>query len=370
MARRGENIYRRKDGRWEGRYMKGRKEDGKPRYGYVYGAGYGAVKSRLLRLKHRYLGVGPGYAGTFSDFARSWLAEAPPGSRKPSTVAFYATLLRVHLLPAFGARALPDITRADVEAFARALAGTGMRGNSARNVTGLLNRIMKAAAARGLLPFNPCAGVSFPGREAAPMPALRRPEQRRLEKEAAKDRDGAAVLLALYTGMRIGELCALRWEDVDLVAGVVCVRRTLQRIPAADGPNKTETVFGAPKSVYSRRSIPLTPSLRRLLKEAARGRAGEYVISRGRGFAEPRAVRYRFRRILEKAGLPLIRFHTLRHTFATRCMETGADVTTLSRLLGHSSVKMTLDIYTDSTPERKAAAINRIGRLNLSGTPA
>jgi integrase len=293
------------------------------------------------------------------------MGELSRSSRKPSTLAFYDALLRTHLLPAFGKRPLRSVTREDVASFFESLLETNMGINSVRNVTGLLCRIMKAAVSGNTLACNPCDGMAQPKRETIPVSALRLREQRKLEGEAVRDRDGLAVLLALYTGMRIGEICALKWEDVDLAAGLVYVRRTLQRVRAENGPRKTETVFGSPKSVRSRRSIPLASSLIEFLKEAECERTGEYVISRGKGFAEPRAVRYRFGRILRKAGIPHMRFHVLRHTFATRCMETGANITTLSRLLGHASVKMTLDVYTDATPECKAAAVNGLDKLGL-----
>jgi integrase len=371
MPRTGENIYRRKDGRWEARYIKGRKEDGKPRYGYVYARKYAEAKAKALPFRYQYA-VSPepsfGYKGTFADFARAWLADVSQSPVKPlkaSTLAFYSTLLRTRLLPAFGERRLEGITREDVSAFLESLLQTGMGTNSALNALGLRNRICKAAAAGNALPANPCGGVTLPRRETVRVPALRVKEQKRLEREALRDRDGLPVLLALYTGMRIGEICALRWEDVDFENGLIHVRHTLQRIAAEGKKNKTALVFGAPKSACSGRDIPLSPSLKTLLREAWKKRAGGYVVSRKSGCAEPRTVRYWFRRIARRAGLSSVRFHTLRHTFATRCVELGVDIATLSRLLGHSSVKMTLDIYAGSTPEQQAAAVRKLDRLRL-----
>jgi integrase len=131
-----------------------------------------------------------------------------------------------------------------------------------------------------------------------------------------------------------------------------------------DGSAKTELVFGVPKSVYSRRDLPMARPLQTVLKMWSREhREGEYVITCKGSYAEPRTVRYRFMRLLKKAGLNPVRFHSLRHTFATRSLERGASITSLSRLLGHASVKMTLDVYTDATPESMAAAVHGLDNL-------
>jgi integrase len=146
---------------------------------------------------------------------------------------------------------------------------------------------------------------------------------------------------------------------------MIHVRHTLQRIAAEGRKNRTALVFGAPKSAGSCRDIPFSGYLKKLLAEARKKRAGEYVVSGKSGFAEPRAVRYRFRRIAKSAGLSSVHFHALRHSFATRCIERGVDIATVSQLLGHASVKMTLDVYADSTVEQKAAAVRKLDRLRL-----
>jgi integrase len=369
MARKGENIYKRKDGRWEGRYIKGRAEDGRPRFGYVYGRRYGDVRAKLLPLRHLYRGIHEpsGYGGTFSQFAQAWLHEMAASAirpLKPSTVSFYRTLLNTYLLPAFGERRLNSLTRGDISEFVESLMHRGMKTGSIRNIAGLLGRIMKAAASKGALPANPCGGIALPKRDVSPVRALRVREQQKIEQAAAQDKNGLAVLLALFTGMRIGEICALKWEDVDLAKGVVNVRGTLQRIASEGAGGKTQLVFGTPKSAYANRSIPLTPTLARRLETEMGGRPDGYVVTCRGGFAEPRTLRYRFAGILKAAGVGHVCFHSMRHTFATRCVETGMDVTTLSRLLGHSSVKMTLDIYTDSSPERREASVRKLDRLH------
>jgi integrase len=368
MAKKGENIYKRKDNRWEGRYIKGRRDDGKPVFGYVYGQKYKNVKAELKLLKRKQEEeetASDVRAVTFSEFADEWLVDPARAALKPSTLAFYNTLINVYLLPVFETRELNSLKREDIRAFVDSLAQKGISASSTRNIVGLLNRMMKAAIIGNMLRHNPCTGVALPKRDTSAVPAMRLHEQKKLEKAALADKDGLAVIIALYTGMRIGEICALRWDDVELENGLLHVRHTVQRVAAdaerCDG--KTRLVFGTPKSLHSRRSIPLTTSLKRRLENEKLAQTCEFVVSGYDSFTEPRTVRYRFGRLLKQAGLAPVRFHTLRRTFATRCMETGMDITTLSRLLGHASVKMTLDVYTDSTPERKAAAMGKLDKL-------
>ena len=370
MIRKGENIYKRKDGRWEGRYIKGRKEDGKPHYGYIYAPKYHLVKERLLPLKLQYSlsdGRQLEFHGTFDVWVRGWLEQTVCLLVKQSTYSFYHGIIRRHILPAFGKQKLETITTACTQRFIDDLTKKGLKPGTIRGIAGVLNRIFDDAAAKQVLLVNPCKGVVLPKKEAPRVKTLERTSQQQLEREAGKSRRGLSVMLALYTGMRIGEICALRWQDVDLEAGVIQVHQTLQRIPSlTDDARKTRLLFGSPKSLYSERKIPLTAGLKKILEEEQKQSQGDYVISIRGHYTEPRMIRYHFEQILKQTGLEHISFHSLRHTFATRCMETGMDVTTLSRILGHSSVKMTLDIYTDSTPQHKAEAIGKLDKLYLN----
>lgn len=367
MSRRGENIYKRKDGRWEGRYIKGRKENGKPYYGYIYASKYYLVKERLLPLKLQHAKSDGGqreFQGTFDIWANGWLEQVVCSTVKRSTYSFYHGIMKRYILPSLGNMRMDAITTACVQYFIDDLNKKGLKAGTVCGIAGVLKRVLDDAVSKRVLLVNPGKGVILPKKEAPRSKVLEKTSQQRLELEAEKARHGLSVMLALYTGMRIGEICALRWQDVDLEAGIIHVHRTVQRIPeSVDGSPRTRLLFGSPKSLYSERKIPLTDGLRLILKREQIRSQGEYVIA-GRGqFTEPRMVRYHFERIIKQAGLEHMSFHNLRHTFATRCMETGMDVTTLSRILGHSSVKMTLDIYTDSTPQHKAEAIGKLDQL-------
>jgi integrase len=370
MPKKGENIYKRKDGRWEGRYIKGVEENEKVCYGYVYGDRYDYVKKQMSILKHRHAGkraLALGRKGTFAKFATTWLTEAAGSTvrpLKPSTVSLYEILLHTHLLPAFGKRRIDSLTEEDVDMLVKSLMRQDLKASSVRNTIRLLGQIMRVAVSYGILLSDPCVGVALPKKDASQIVSLRLHEQRKLERTAAQCKDGLVVLIALYTGMRIGEICALKWEDVDLDNGLLRVRNTVQRISMHDAKVKTKLVVGTPKSAYADRTIPLTPTLRQHLKAEKGECASEYVISSNGALTEPRTIRYRFASIVKAAGIEPIRFHAMRHTFATRCVETGMDVTTLSRLLGHASVKMTLDVYTDSTPECKRLSIRKLEKLH------
>lgn len=370
MSKKGENIYKRKDGRWEGRYIKGRHPDGKPVYGYIYGYKYKEVRDRILPMKSYYLSqntIHIKFWGTLRDWTLCWMQQTVQTKIKPSTYANYYGMLENHILPALGGRKLASITQAEVQHFIALLEQKRLGVNAIRNICGMLNRVMKAAFKQGAILANPCQNIELPSKEKASVRALSLSEQHKLEIAAAKDENGIAVFMALYTGMRIGEISALRWDDVDLDSGKLYVSRTAQRISRQDisgtSSAKTRLYFGKPKSASGKRIIPLTPKLSNLLREEREFSKSPYVVSCCGNFTEPRTIRYRYEKILKAAGIERLHFHGLRHTFSTRCIEQNMDVAALSRILGHSSIKMTLDTYVDSMYEQQASSIHKLDRL-------
>ena len=159
-----------------------------------------------------------------------------------------------------------------------------------------------------------------------------------------------AVLLCLYAGLRLGELCALRWTGIDLEGKTLTVNRTVQRIAVPGHKTKTILLETAPKSGSSRRTVPLTPELLDIL---FRLRGEQPHVFGGKKLLEPRTMQYHFKKILKETGVEGKTFHTLRHTFATNCVENGMDVKSLSELLGHSDVKITLNLYVHPTMDSK-----------------
>ena len=166
------------------------------------------------------------------------------------------------------------------------------------------------------------------------------------------------VLICLYTGIRIGELCALKWSDIDLDSNVLSINRTVQRISENDGKG-TKLIFQPPKSSSSRRLIPLPETLVPLLR-SFEGDKEHFVLSGSSKCIEPRTMQYRFKSILKRSGLPPVNFHILRHTFATYCMTLGFDIKTLSEILGHSSAQITMRCYIHSSLERKRQCMQLI----------
>ena len=372
MARKGYNIYRRKDGRWEGRYIKGRRPDGSRIYGFIYGKKFDEVKTKLIPLKAIYAAhekrVQPDFKGLFRDWLAFWLEEVVKPDIKPSTYAGYHNKIHNHILPAFGGKPIDKLSQGDIQQFVDGLTDKGLSANSVRAVFRILNAALSNAAESNIIFLNPCKDVKQPKAEKVKTEALPLGHQKALEQAALYDKHGTEVILALYTGMRIGEICALMWEDIDFDSGLIYVRRTVERIPSYDNSGvKTKILFGTPKTTNSSRIIPLPRHLMAYLSAVREISGGPYVVSCKGSFAEPRVVRYRFRRFLKSAGLPPIRFHSLRHTFATRCIERNIDITTLSRLLGHSSSKLTLDIYTDSVLEQKKKAMSVMDMLFEGG---
>lgn len=368
MSRRGENITHRKDGRWEGRYIKGRKEDGKAQFGFIYGKSYGEVKARLLPLKLQYSSVASRrtYSGPFSGWMRYWL-EDNRSSFKESTYVSYRRKVTLHILPALGDKDLGRMTGTDISRFITELANKGLSSSTINTIYCILSSAIKKAADDQVIASNICIGITLPKIAKKRVRALTNDEQKRLEHVARTDKYGDAIILALYTGLRIGELCALEWSNVDLKNGTIFIEKTMQRLTSFENNKKTKIVFGSPKSEASIRLITLPSHITQMLCEMKKQAQSEYVISCKGSFTEPRTLLYRLQRMAEKAGVRPLRFHALRHTYATRWIEMNLHVSTLSHNLGHASTRMTMDIYTDSLPEhetRAAAALDKLYEKN------
>ncbi|MGX7244562.1 tyrosine-type recombinase/integrase [Enterococcus quebecensis] len=362
MVRKGENIYKRKDGRWEGRYIKGRKSDGRAIYGYVYNKTYTALKESLLTIKalysYNYTFKTIGYKGTLRDWATCWLTEIQ-GQLKPSTYASYTNKMIKHILPLLGDIPLQSITTDTLNNWIKEVE-TRLAPNSVRIVYQVLRTCCAAAVKRELISETPCKSVVLPKKAPNNIHAITSKEQKKLKEKAATHPNGLAILLALETGMRIGEIAGLKWQDIDFSSNVLTVKRTIQRIQVTSGVNrKTQIIEGTPKSISSKRTIPLSKNIRKLLTTQKQKTNGDFVLG-GNKPVEPRLISIWLKKICQSFHLPVIRFHQLRHSFATRCLEKGVNIATISALLGHHSIKMTLDTYVSSFMSEKRKAINLI----------
>lgn len=168
---------------------------------------------------------------------------------------------------------------------------------------------------------------------------------------------GMGIALTMYTGIRVGELCALTWEDIDLERRTLTVRKTIQRIQNHDGGSKTKLIISEPKSEKSRRMIPLPECMTEMLR-SFKAADGCFLLTGVDKPMEPRAMQYRFSRLLKKLDLPHIHYHALRHGFSTSAIELGFDIKTLSEILGHSSIELTMRLYVHSSFNRKRSCMD------------
>lgn len=364
MARRGENIYKRKDGRWEGRYIKGRKSCGKIYYGYIYGHKYTEVKDKLIFIKYEKQIIGKSnvmpYDGQFSDWAFYWLETFVYPKVKNSTYASYKNKLIVHVLSKLGKIKLQNLKKSDFEELLSEM-GADLKASSIRAVFSVVKNCLNKAVAMNLLFDNPCTGIELPKVKRKTVQALSVKDQVKLVKEVEEEQKFFSIILALQTGLRIGEICGLKWDDIDFENNILHVNRTIQRIQYGEkGSRKTKIIEIKPKSSNSQRKIPISKGLRKNLLDIKKTSKSDYIISNKNKPLEPRTIAYRFQIVRKKIGLESFSFHSLRHSFATRCLEAGGNIAAISSLLGHSSTKMTLDCYTNSFFSEERDLIDKV----------
>lgn len=372
MARKGENIYKRKDGRWEGRFIKERGLCGKAKYGYVYAKTYTEAKAKLFSERKRYDSNG-GRADdrkkTYEHWLEEWLSSKK-GSIKESTYIRYKNLLRNHIIPSLGSLYPEKIKSRIIEDFIAeklTLGRIDRRGGlSPKTVSDLLVIVKESVG------YIQDTGISVSCRfERPPRKAnaretrvLSNAEERSLNRVLMTDTDlgKIGILICLYTGIRIGELCALKWKNISAADRTLSVEHTMQRLQTentADGC-KTKIAITEPKSLSSFRKIPLPDFLFEQIIRF-RGKNEDFLLSGSSTcFVEPRTMQNRFKAYLREGGIEPVNFHALRHTFATRCIEAGIDIKALSEILGHSSVKITLDKYVHASMSFKRSNIEKL----------
>lgn len=353
MARRGLNIYKRKDGRWEGRYKNGYRTDGKVRYSSVYGKSYSAVKELLGKKRaESYKNENCKSSCTVGELIGIWLSNIK-NNVKESTYANYCMKLRKHIFPCFEHKKYSNLTADDLNAFITEKIKSGLSEKYVADIVVILKSVAKFGRKRYGY-SNKIEYVAMPRSSKNPEKRLlTKYEQSILKAELLNDPDNTkiGIMLSAVTGIRIGELCALKWSDFDFEKNIVTVRKTVQRI-SNEKTHGTRLLISTPKSRTSIREIPLPGFLTALLN-SGKFTDSNYILSGSEKIIEPRTMQYRFKSILKKANLPQISFHALRHMFATNCIELGFDVKTLSEILGHSSVQVTLNRYVHSSMERK-----------------
>jgi len=359
MARRERNIYKRKDGRFEARYVKGRDIHGRAIYGAVYARSYAAVKEKLEFAKESMKSeLPPGAKQTVVEVLTCHL-EGMRAQIKRSTFDSYRRYLENHISPYFKDIRCGKLNVDITQGFVNKLIENGLSAATVQSVFSFLRKGLD-----GVSPSN-VFDVKLPKRTGHEAEVLSLGEQRRLEAVAktSDDIDRIGIILCLYTGIRIGELCGLMWSDLDFDRSQLYIQRTIQRVKSISDESKTQIVFLAPKTTSSKRCIPLPSFLLTLLKEHHSLSKGKYIISREGSAIEPRNLQYRFKRLLDTANLRPVNFHVTRHTFATRALENGFDVKTLSEILGHSSPTITLKKYAHTLDEHKRKSMESLSSL-------
>ncbi|MGM0167918.1 hypothetical protein IGI39_002930 [Enterococcus sp. AZ135] len=280
--RKGENIYYRKDGRWEGRFPKGRQKNGRIKYGYVYGKSYSEVKQKLYPLRIHYQSVQQiqGVAAfSFEEWAGEWLNEVQD-EVKPSTFSSYNYKLRRYVLPLLKDTSLNELSK---EIGRKLLIEMQKRlsRSTVQVIFRILNKCLNSAKKRGKINVNPFSELKIPKAKQKKVRALSLSEQKKIMKIATNEKNGYGLpsLLALYSGMRIGEIAALKWSDIDFSANLIYVHHTYQRIPTISGQDKTQLILTDSKTEASVRIIPISQTLKKILRNHRKRSKGIFVFS-------------------------------------------------------------------------------------------
>lgn len=362
MSRRGDNIHKRKDGRWEGRYITSRDENGKAKYASVYAKTYTDVK---LKLTQAMIGTEDAVSQPilFKNVLQLWLDDKKITVKK-STYSKYEFLINKHIIPALGNRKINNLSASEMNCFLNdLLTGNGRKkGLSAsyvRSIAIILSSAYEYGVNEGICKKlkNPVFKPSIQKKEP---PVLSETEYKNLIRFLCSADDINAVylgvLIALFTGLRIGEICALKWDDIDTKNGIIMVNSTVSR---SGGLYTIDT----PKTRASCRSIPINYILLKHLKSFPK--TGTHVLTQGDTFMIPRTFENQYKTLLNQAQIRVVNFHTLRHTFATRCIESGMKPVVIQRLMGHTNIQITLNTYTSIFNKYKESEITKVNNYYL-----
>lgn len=365
MPKRGENIYKRKDGRWEGRIKQNAVCPSGKKYRSVYGKTYGEVKKKLEEARKEVSYLKGSCNMSMEEAVNIWYADKMD-NWKESTYAAYRRINEKYVLPCLGNKPLCKIDNVMMSNFAAGIQAKNSEYKISRAhlfyicnvVLRIMSHIKKKTNITLEIPYNPIYLEKRPGIALPEEENLSRLEDYLLKNISADTCLG--ILVALHMGLRLGELCALKWENIDLEARILHIRNNVQRVMDYE-ENRTKLLLSSPKTACSVRDIPIPPALFSVLRSCRKN--PELPLIKGvRGeWMDPRTLQYRFRRILKLCDIEYFNFHTLRHAFATRCIEKGFDSKSLSEILGHSNIQITLNLYVHSTMQQKRRLMNLMG---------
>ena len=306
----------------------------------------------------------------FDDVAQAW-KEDKRKHVKQSSYATYVQLLNAYIRPYFGASGGMSVNDDSIQDFVDLSVQKGLNVKTIKDAVIVLKMILRHGAKLGAWTYAD-ARIQYPHQAAAGAGKMKIISAGNAAKLMAYLQENLShknlgILITMQTGIRIGEICALQWRDIDLREGVVCIRKTVFRIWLKDGKEKQNAlVVGPPKTLESEREIPLSASLMKILRPLVKSARGDhFVISNSATPIEPRLYRQYFYRLLASLGIPRIKYHSLRHGFATRCIASGGDYKTVSAILGHASVSTTMNLYVHPGNKEKLRCIENMLRKTM-----
>ncbi|MEK6451165.1 MULTISPECIES: tyrosine-type recombinase/integrase [Myroides] len=296
-----------------------------------------------------------------SEVAELWKLDKKQYVKKSSFSA-YTLLIENHLLPTFGEQY--EIEEADVQKFVLQKLEAGLSHKTIKDILIVLKMVLKFGAKNKWLSYTPF-DIQFPTeRDKQNLEVLSRADQKKIMNYIQEHFTfkNLGVYICLSAGIRIGEVCALTWEDIDTDNGVISINRTIQRIYVIEnGVRKTELILDTPKTKNSIREIPISKDLLRILKPFKKiVNSTFFVLTNDAKPTEPRTYRSYYKKLMSELNMPELKFHGLRHSFATRCIESNCDYKTVSVLLGHSNISTTLNLYVHPNMEQKKKAIEQM----------
>ena len=372
------SVFERKDGRWEGRLVVGYKENGYAKTKSVTAPTKTECEERLKKLREevgrRSERIKPEML--FGDWIDFWYQNFSKPKLRPTTQACYEGRIYTHIIPQIGQIPLNKLTQNELQQFYARLKKSGRKKHVEKFGEGLSDRMVRSchttcrtalekAVTEGLIRTNPAVGCKLPPKKAKEMQVLTPAEILRFLTQAKEEGYYEIFLLELTTGMRRGEIIGLKWRDLNLATGELHIARQVIRV-------KGETVVSQPKTKSSIRTVILAPDMVEILAELKIEVKGEWMFPSPVNEGQPRnpcALYHRFQTILERAKCKKVRFHDLRHTFATMAIENGMDIKTLSAMIGHVSAETTLNIYSHITDTMQQQAAVKIDR-EIGGTDA
>lgn len=369
MPRKGENIYKRKDGRWEGRYICRRTTDGKAVYKSLYAKSYRDLKEKMIIAKQSQqesmIDSGSSTIVNYADLADKWFKSKEYQIKESSRIK-YKNMLQNYILPTFSKLDINSITHETIETFVNEMLTvggskkTGLSEKTVADIISIMRSIEKYAVLHGIMTTPFCIDISI-RQKASTLCVLSIDEEEMLIKYLKENMNyrNYGIYLCLFTGIRIGELCALTWQDISVQDRILYIHSTMQRIQVDDPSSvrKTRIMISSPKSSCSIRMIPLAENILEIISNMFNQEEGYILTGDYEKYIEPRAMEYYFQRVCEACNLRKVNFHTLRHTFATRCIEAGCDIKSLSEILGHSCVNMTMNRYVHPSMNQKRKSI-------------